>query len=95
MLYRPFEVVHSMPQPVFVTLVQTSRALGLPRDWLIRETSAGRIPHITIGSQVYLHFETVVDCVVEMMRRNVTVDAGLPILMEDPRGSLQSFISRR
>ena len=83
-----------MPHPVFVTLVQTSRVLGLPRDWLIRQTAAGRIPHLTIGSQVYLHFETVIECVVDMMKRNVTAEGG-SMLLDDPRKSLQGFMVRR
>jgi hypothetical protein len=61
---------------VFVPLIQVAKSLGLPRDWLIRQITDGHIPHLQIGREIYLHYETVVDTVVEMMKLNV-VDAGM------------------
>jgi hypothetical protein len=62
---------------IFVPLLHVSRALGLPRDWLIRQTAGGHLPHLQIGREIYFHYNTVVDCVIEMMRRNVTAENDL------------------
>jgi hypothetical protein len=71
-----------MSPPVFATHAQISKILGLPRDWIVAETSAGRIPHLVIGGQIYLHQVTVIDCIIDRMKRNVVADSGL-MLIED------------
>jgi hypothetical protein len=81
-----------MRQPAFCTLIHTSRILGLPRDWLINQISSGMIPHLVIGGQVYLHVDTVIDYVIQMMRRNVTSEYSvtseytLPMLVDGGEG---------
>ena len=73
------------PQPVFVTLVHTSKILGLPRDWLAREAEAGRVPHIVIGKQMYFNCEVVADCIINMMKQNASdVDDDVALIPEGP-----------
>ena len=64
---------------VFVPLIQVVRSLGLPRDWLNRQIAEGRIPHLQVGRDIYLHYETVVESVIDMMKSNVTDDSGLTV----------------
>ena len=72
-----FGVAFMARNTIFVPLLHVSRALGLPRDWLIRQTAGGHLPHLQIGRDIYFHYETVVDCVIDMMRRNVTAETDL------------------
>jgi hypothetical protein len=76
---------------VFVPLIHVAKTLGLPRGWLLRQVSDRHIPHLAIGRDVYLHHETVVDCIVEMMKRNVITDNGLTLLEDDFDPSAGSF----
>jgi hypothetical protein len=72
-----------LAQPVFMTLLNTSKILGLPRDWLTREAEAGRIPHIVIGKQMYFNTEVVAECIITMMKQNASAVDDEPSLIDD------------
>jgi hypothetical protein len=73
--------------------MQTSKILGLPRDWLAREAEAGRVPHIVIGKQMYFNCEVVADCIISMMKQNATAVEDEPSVLQDSASLLQSALS--
>lgn len=70
-------------QPEFVPLSQVAKDLGLPRGWLLRQITGRHIPYLLIGGNVFLHHETVVECIVAMMKRNASEDHGLTLLEDE------------
>jgi len=51
------------------TLLQASRALGLPTDWLREEASAGRVPCLRAGDRYLFDLEQLRELILDRVRR--------------------------
>ena len=59
------------------TLLQASRALGLPTDWLREEASAGRVPCLRVGPDRFVFdLEQLRSLILDRIRRGDGPPAG-------------------
>jgi hypothetical protein len=59
------------------TLLQASRALGLPTDWLREEASAGRVPCLRVGPDRFVFdLEQLRSLILDRVRRGDGPPAG-------------------